>query len=62
MPPIAQIKTAIQVIAILSPSKYFATIRTKTPSTAFIARLAAFLKILYSTKAAIILHSAATTL
>lgn len=53
-PPIAQINTAIQVIAILSPSKYLAKIRTKTPSTAFIARLVAFLKILYNTKAAII--------
>lgn len=51
IPPIAQIKTAIEVIAISSPSKTFATIRTITPSAAFIARLEAVFRTLYSTKA-----------
>jgi hypothetical protein len=52
MPPIAQIRTAIQVIAISSPSRNFATIRVNTPSTAFTARLVAVLRTLYSTNAA----------
>ena len=54
IPPIAQIIIANKVIAMLSPNKNFAPIKIKTPSTAFIARLVAVLRILYNTKATII--------
>lgn len=37
MPPIAQIKTVNNVIAISSPNKNFAAARTRIPSTAFMA-------------------------
>jgi len=54
MPPIAQTMIANKVIAISIPSKNFAAISTKTPSTAFIARLVAVFRILYNTTATII--------
>ncbi len=48
MPPIAHIRTTTQVIAISSPSKNFTAISTITPRTAFIARLVAVFRVLYS--------------
>jgi len=53
MPPIAQIRTATQVIAISSPSKNFTVISTRIPRTAFIARLVAVFRALYSKVATI---------
>ncbi len=48
MTAIAHIKTAAQVIAISSPSKNFTAISNKIPRTAFITRLVAVLRALYS--------------
>jgi hypothetical protein len=61
MPPIAQIKTVNNVIAILSPNKNFAAIRTTSPNTAFIASCVPFLRITYKTIAIIIARTSVET-